>query len=51
VRAIAVSRDGRQIYVVDWMDDAMTVLDAGTLKPVATIATGRNSRAFGRFLE
>jgi YVTN family beta-propeller protein len=38
------------VYVVNWMDDNVAVLDARTLQVLATIDTGKNSRGFGQFI-
>jgi len=45
-----ISAHGSKVYVVNWMDDNVAVLDAATGAPLATIATGRNSRGFGAFI-
>jgi YVTN family beta-propeller protein len=37
--AIEVSRDGARIFVANFLDDAVSVLDAHTLDPVATLDT------------
>jgi len=41
--------EGR-VYVVNWMDDNVSVLDAESGRALATIATGKNSRGFGAFI-
>jgi YVTN family beta-propeller protein len=39
-RGIALSRDGRQIYVTNAWSDTVSVIDAATLKVVRALATG-----------
>ena len=41
---------GDKVYVVNWMDNALSVLDAPSGRLLATVATGRNSRGFGDFI-
>jgi len=38
------------VYVVNWMDDNVQVLDAASGQKLKTIATGQNSRGFGAFI-
>jgi YVTN family beta-propeller protein len=38
------------VYVVNWMDDAVSVLDAHTGQLLTSIAVGRNPRGFGAFI-
>jgi YVTN family beta-propeller protein len=45
---IASHRD--RVYVVNWMDDNLSVLDAASGQTIKTIATGQNSRGFGAFI-
>jgi YVTN family beta-propeller protein len=47
---IEASRDGKWLYVANWDDDTMTVLDAATLASVRTFAAGDSPRAFGTFV-
>jgi YVTN family beta-propeller protein len=39
-----------RVYVVNWMDDKVSVLDAESGRALSTIATGKNSRGFGAFI-
>ncbi len=39
-----------RVYVVNWMDDNVSVRNARTGGPVGIIATGQNSRGFGAFI-
>ena len=41
---------GERIYVVNWMDDKVSVLDARSGQALGSIATGTNSRGFGAFI-
>ena len=41
---------GERAYVVNWMDDSVSVIDMAGYRIRATIATGRNSRGFGSFI-
>jgi len=45
-----VAAFGDRVYVVNWMDDAVSVLDAESGRTLARIATGKNSRGFGAFI-
>jgi YVTN family beta-propeller protein len=47
---IGTHTDDRHIYVANWFDKNVSVLDAKTLQVKETIATGRGSRAFGQFI-
>ncbi|WP_256360758.1 hypothetical protein [Methylomonas koyamae] len=38
------------MYVANWFDNNVSVIDANTLKVVDTINTGEGSRAFGEFI-
>ncbi|MGH1572266.1 YncE family protein [Methylobacterium sp. P31] len=46
---IAAGGDGR-LYVANWGDNTLSVLDAHSLKIMATIPTGNGPRSFGTFL-
>ncbi|QEW19699.1 hypothetical protein LA6_001889 [Marinibacterium anthonyi] len=48
---IDASRDGRRVYVANWMTDTLSVIDTETLGVVADIGVGSGPRAFGTFLE
>ena len=45
-----IAAHGDKVYVVNWMDDALSVLDAKSGRETARIATGQNSRGFGAFI-
>ena len=47
---IEASRDGRTLYVANWMDDTVSVVDAEQLTVTATLPAGDSPRAFGTFL-
>ena len=39
-----------RLYVANWGDNTLSVLDAQTLKVLKTIPTGNGPRSFGTFL-
>ena len=39
----------RLVYVANWFDNNVSVIDAQTMKVIETIETGEGSRAFGKF--
>jgi YVTN family beta-propeller protein len=45
-----IAAQGDRVYVVNWMDDCVSVLDAGSGRELDRIATGTNSRGFGAFI-
>ena len=45
-----VAAHADRVYVVNWMDDQLSVLDAASGRTLAQIATGKNSRGFGAFI-
>ena len=45
-----IAAHGDRVYVVDWMDDNVSVRNARTGSSLGTIATGQNSRGFGAFI-
>ncbi|MCE4223562.1 YncE family protein [Methylobacterium sp. C25] len=47
---IAASRDGKSLYVANWGDNTLSVIDAATLKVTGKIAVPDGPRAFGDFL-
>ncbi len=47
---IGTHLDDRHVYVANWFDKNVSVLDARTLQVQDKIATGRGSRAFGQFI-
>jgi YVTN family beta-propeller protein len=42
--------DDRHVYVANWFDGTVSVIDAKRLQVVGTIAAGEGSRAFGQFI-
>jgi YVTN family beta-propeller protein len=38
------------VYVVNWMDDNVAVMDASSFEVLGTVETGKNSRGFGQFI-
>ncbi|MET0258332.1 MAG: YncE family protein [Methylobacterium sp.] len=47
---IAASQDGKTLYVANWGDNALSVIDVETLKVTGRIAVPDGPRAFGDFL-
>ncbi|GEP01575.1 YncE family protein [Methylobacterium haplocladii] len=47
---IAASKDGKTLYVANWGDNSLSVIDAGTLTVTRKIAVPDGPRAFGDFL-
>ena len=47
---ISTHPDDRHVYVANWFDNNVSVIDAETLKVVDTIKAGEGSRAFGQFI-
>jgi len=47
---IDITPDGRTIYVANWGDNSVTLIDMATLKVTNTIETRNGSRAFGLFI-
>jgi YVTN family beta-propeller protein len=45
---VAAWRD--MVLVVNWMDDAVSVLDAASGRLIRSVPVGRNPRAFGAFI-
>jgi YVTN family beta-propeller protein len=45
-----VAAHADKVYVVNWMSDSVSVLDARCGLALASIATGKNSRGFGAFI-
>ncbi len=45
-----VAAHADRVYVVNWMDDNVSVRNARTGGPVGIISTGQNSRGFGAFI-
>ena len=45
-----IAAHGDAVYVVNWMDDNVSVLDANTGRLLRQISTGKNSRGFGAFI-
>jgi YVTN family beta-propeller protein len=46
---ISTHSDDVHVYVANWFDNTVSVIDANTLEVVETIKTGSGSRAFGQF--
>lgn len=47
---IAATKDGKTLYVANWGDNTLSVIDAQTLKVKAKIAVPDGPRAFGDFI-
>jgi 40-residue YVTN family beta-propeller repeat len=47
---ISTHSDDQHVYVANWFDGTVSVIDANTLKVTETIKTGEGSRAFGQFI-
>jgi len=47
---IATHPDDRHVYVANWFDGTVSVIDAKKLTVIDTINTGEGSRAFGQFI-
>jgi YVTN family beta-propeller protein len=47
---ISTDSDDNQVYVANWFDNNVSVIDTKNLKVVNTIKTGEGSRAFGGFI-
>ncbi|OYU93501.1 MAG: hypothetical protein CFE45_20795 [Burkholderiales bacterium PBB5] len=45
-----IAAQGNRVYVVNWMDETLSVLDAASGRALAQIPTGRNPRGFGAFI-
>ena len=45
-----IAAHGEHVYVVNWMDDCVSVLDAKSGRELDRIGTGLNSRGFGAFI-
>ena len=45
-----IAAHGEQVYVVNWMNDCVSVLDAKSGRELDRINTGLNSRGFGAFI-
>jgi YVTN family beta-propeller protein len=46
---ISTHSDDVHVYVANWFDNTVSVINANTLKVTDTIKTGSGSRAFGQF--
>ena len=42
--------DGNSVYVANWFDGTVTVIDTNTLEVTKTIDAGEGARAYGRFM-
>jgi len=47
---ISTAGNDRHVYVANWMDGTVSVIDAEKLQVINTIITGEGSRAFGQFV-
>jgi YVTN family beta-propeller protein len=47
---IDISADGKLIYVANWGNGTVSVIDADTEQSINTIETAKGSRAFGDFM-
>ncbi|CAG0965031.1 partial PE-PGRS family protein PE_PGRS18, partial [Anaerolineae bacterium] len=47
---IGYSPANHKIYVASWGDNTVSVIDANSNKRLASIPTGKQSRAFGSFI-
>ena len=47
---IGTALDDRHVYVANWFDKNVSLLDAKTLQVKDTITTDKGSRAFGQFI-
>ena len=45
-----IAAHGEHVYVVNWMDDCVSALDAKTGRELGRIGTGLNSRGFCAFI-
>ena len=49
--SISTHPDDQHVYVANWFDDKLSVIDATTLEVIHEIETGGSScRAFGEFI-
>jgi YVTN family beta-propeller protein len=47
---IALHPDGRRVYVANWFDGTVSVIDAQRLEVIETLPGGDGSRAYGEFI-
>jgi YVTN family beta-propeller protein len=47
---ISTHPDDRHVYVANWFDGDVSIIDADSMKTVGTVKTGEGSRAFGQFI-
>ena len=47
---LSFSARARRLYVANWFDNSLSVIDVDTASVIDTIATGDGSRAFGLFI-
>lgn len=47
---IDITADGKHLYVSNWGDDSVSVIDTSTGERITDIKTGKGSRAFGDFI-
>jgi YVTN family beta-propeller protein len=48
---ISFDHANQRVYVANWFDNTVSVIDASNNKLVNTIATDKQSRAFGQFIQ
>ncbi len=48
---IDINPERNEIYVANWFDDNLIVINTQSLEIIDEIATGTGSRAFGRFIK
>ena len=42
--------DGKSVYVANWFDGTVTVIDTTSLEVTKTIDAGEGARAYGQFM-
>jgi YVTN family beta-propeller protein len=47
---VSTHPDEQHVYVANWFDNSVSVIDAESLEVVQTIPVGDGSRAFGEFI-
>ncbi|MDQ7073433.1 MAG: cytochrome D1 domain-containing protein [Gammaproteobacteria bacterium] len=47
---VDITPDGKYIYVANWGDGSISIINADTLIVEKTLQTGKGSRAFGKFI-
>jgi len=49
-RGVAITPDGRYVYVANYGDDTISVIDTTNNKVIDTIKVGKRPVAFGQFI-